>query len=100
MDLLFITQYTCFIFMVINAMILGISSIHVRWKNKRYEQSRWLFFVAMIGFASQFFVQMKFGFRATSTELGALINILFYIPCFTLTALGIYNIEAPHAHCC
>lgn len=55
MDLLFITQYTCFIFMVINAMILGISSIHVRWKNKRYEQSRWLFFVAMIGFASQFF---------------------------------------------
>ena len=34
MDLLFITQYTCFIFMVINAMILGISSIHVRWKNK------------------------------------------------------------------
>ena len=44
MDLLFITQYTCFIFMVINAMILGISSIHVRWKNKRYEQSRWLFF--------------------------------------------------------
>lgn len=54
MDLLFITQYTCFIFMVINAMILGISSIHVRWKNKRYEQSRWLFFVAMIGFASQF----------------------------------------------
>lgn len=98
MDLLFITQYTCFIFMVINAMILGISSIHVRWKNKRYEQSRWLFFVAMIGFASQFFVQMKFGFRATSTELGALINIIFYIPCFTLTALGIYNIEAPHAH--
>lgn len=84
--------------MVINAMILGISAIHVRWRNKRYELSRWLFFVAMIGFASQFFVQMKYGFRATSTELGALVNTLFYTPCFTLTALGIYNIEAPHAH--
>lgn len=60
MDLLFITQYTCFIFMVINAMILGISSIHVRWKNKRYEQSRWLFFGSVEKYWGCFFCFIVF----------------------------------------
>lgn len=97
MDWLFIIQYTCLIFMVINAIILGVSSIHVRWKNKRYEQSRWLLFVAMLGFALQFFVQMAGGFRAAGADMGALINTLFYPPFFTCMALGIYNIEVPQA---
>ena len=83
--------------MVINAIILGVSSIHVRWKNKRYEQSRWLLFVAMLGFALQFFVQMAGGFRAAGADMGALINTLFYPPFFTCMALGIYNIEMPQA---
>lgn len=83
--------------MVINAIILGVSSIHVRWKNKRYEQSRWLLFVAMLGFALQFFVQMAGGFRAAGADMGALINTLFYPPFFTCMALGIYNIEVPQA---
>ena len=97
MNSLFIIQYTCLIFMVINAIILGVSSIHVRWKNKRYEQSRWLLFVAMLGFALQFFVQMAGGFRAAGADMGALINTLFYPPFFTCMALGIYNIEMPQA---
>ena len=83
--------------MVINAIILGVSSIHIRWKNKRYEQSRWLLFVAMLGFALQFFVQIVGGFRAAGADMGALINTLFYPPFFTCMALGIYNIEVPQA---
>lgn len=39
-----------------------------------------------------------FGFRATDANLGAIINILIYTPCFTLISMGIYNIEATHAN--
>lgn len=40
--------------------------------------------------------EMHYGFRATSTYLGAVINILVYQPCFTLFAMAIYNVEATH----
>lgn len=54
--------------------------------------------IAMIGLALQYFMQMFFGFRATDANLGAIINILIYTPCFTLISMGIYNIEATHAN--
>jgi len=97
MDSLYLLQFACFIFMLINALILGISHLHVRWENKRYERSRWMIFVAMIGMAIQYVVQMAFGFRASDDDLGAVINILIYTPCFSLISMGIYNIEATHA---
>lgn len=96
MDSLFLLQFACFIFMLINAFILGISHLHVRWENKRYERSRWMIFIAMIGMAIQYVVQMAFGFRASDDDLGAIINILIYTPCFSLISMGIYNIEATH----
>ena len=96
MDSLFLLQFACFIFMLINALILGISHLHVRWENKRYERSRWMIFIAMIGMAIQYVVQMAFGFRASDDDLGAIINILIYTPCFSLISMGIYNIEATH----
>ena len=96
MDSLFLLQFACFIFMLINALILGISHLHVRWENKRYERSRWMIFIAMIGMAIQYVVQMAFGFRASDDDLGAVINILIYTPCFSLISMGIYNIEATH----
>lgn len=42
MDSLFLLQFACFIFMFINAFIVALSCLHVRWKNKRYERSRWM----------------------------------------------------------
>ena len=95
---LFLLQFACLIFMVVNALILAFTHLHVRWLNKRYERSRWLIFVAMLGLAIQYLVQMIYGFRATDDGLGAIINILVYTPCFTLIAMGIYNIEATHAN--
>ena len=35
--------------MLTNAFIVAISYLHVRWENKRYERSRWMTFIAMIG---------------------------------------------------
>lgn len=84
--------------MLINALIIGITRLHIRWKNKRYERARLFILAAMIGMAAQYLIQMLFGFRAADDDLGAIVNILIYTPCFTLIDMGIYNIEATHSY--
>ena len=98
MDSLYLLQFACFIFMLINAFFVAFSHLHVRWKNKRYERSRWMIVGAMIGLAIQYVIQMTFGFRATHDNLGAVINILAYTPCFSLISIGIYNIETTRSN--
>ena len=98
MDSLFLLQFACFIFMLINAFIVALSHLHVRWENKRYERSRWMIVTALLGLAIQYAVQMGFGFRAADDSLGAVVNILIYTPCFSLISMGIYNIETTHSN--
>ena len=96
MDSLYLLQFACFIFMLINAIILGITHLQVKWVNRRYECSRWLILAGMTGLAIQYLLQMLLGFRAKSDDLGAIFNILVYTPCIITISMGIYNIEAPH----
>ena len=98
MDSLFLFQFACFIFMLVNAFIVALSHLHVRWENKRYERSRWMIVIALIGLAIQYVIQMGFGFRAADDSLGAVVNILVYTPCFSLISMGIYNIEATRSN--
>ena len=98
MDSLYLLQFACFIFMLINAIILGITHLHVKWNNRRYEWSRWLILAGMLGLAMQYLLQMLLGIRAKSDDLGAIFNILVYTPCIITIAMGIYNIEATHAN--
>ncbi len=98
MDSLFLLQFACFVFMIINAFVIAISHLHVRWENGRYERSRWMLFIAMVGMAIQYAVQMVFGFRAAGDDLGAVVNIIIYTPCFTLISMGIYNLETTGAN--
>ena len=98
MDFLYFLQFACFIFMLINALILGITHLHMKWTNRRYEWSRWLILAGMMGLAIQYLLQMLLGFRAKSDDLGAVFNILVYTPCITTISMGIYNIEATHAN--
>ena len=98
MDSLYFLQFACFIFMLINALILGITHLHMKWTNRRYEWSRWMILAGMMGLAIQYLLQMHLGFRAKSDDLGAIFNILVYTPCITTIAMGIYNIEATHAN--
>ena len=98
MDSLYFLQFACFIFMLINALILGITHLHMKWVNRRYEWSRWLILAGMTGLAIQYLLQMLLGFRAKSDDLGAVFNIFVYTPCFTTISMGIYNIEATHAN--
>lgn len=97
-DSLYFLQFACFIFMLINALILGITHLHMKGVNRRYEWSRWLILAGMTGLAIQYLLQMLLGFRAKSDDLGAIFNILVYTPCFTTISMGIYNIEATHAN--
>lgn len=50
-DSLYFLQFACFIFMLINALILGITHLHMKWTNRRYEWSRWLILAGMTGLA-------------------------------------------------
>ena len=84
--------------MLINAFIVALSHLHVRWENKRYERSRWMIVTALLGLAIQYVIQMGFGFRAADDSLGAVVNILVYTPCFSLISMGIYNIEATRSN--
>ncbi len=82
--------------MFISAFFIAATRLHVRWINRRYECSRWMIFAALLFMAVHFFLQMYFGFRATGAAVGAVINALVYLPCFTLFSMAIYNIEATH----
>lgn len=94
MDSLYKLQLVCFVFMLMNAAALGLTRLHVKWVNKRYEFSRWTLFVSVLLMALQYFVQMEFGIRAASDEVATVVNILFYMPCFAMFAVAIYNIVA------
>lgn len=94
--MLYLLQFACLIFMFISAFFIAVTRLHVRWINRRYEWSRWMIFAALLFMAVHFFLQMYFGFRAMGAAVGAVINVLVYLPCFTLFSMAIYNIEATH----
>lgn len=94
--MLYLLQFACLIFMFISAFFIAVTRLHVRWINRRYEWSRWMIFSALLFMAVHFFLQMYFGFRATDEDVGAVINMLVYMPSFTLISMAIYNIEATH----
>lgn len=94
--MLYLLQFACLIFMFISAFFIAVTRLHVRWINRRYEWSRWMIFAALLFMAVHFFLQMYFGFRATDEDVEAVINVLVYLPCFTLFSMAIYNIEATH----
>lgn len=97
---LYLLQFACFIFMLVNAAFIGLSSLNARWENRRYERSRWMVFFAFLGMACQYLLQMRLGFRASGDDMGAVINMLVYTPCFMLISKAIYNIEATRTSSC
>ncbi|MFR4048235.1 MAG: hypothetical protein ACLT05_00425 [Segatella copri] len=47
MDTLYLLQFTCFLFMLVNILNLDITRLHMKWMNRRYEVSRWLVIKSM-----------------------------------------------------
>ena len=75
MDSLFLFQFACFIFMLVNAFFVALSHLHVRWENKRYERSRWMIVIALIGLAIQYVIQM--GFTSCTVPLTLYAHLSF-----------------------
>lgn len=92
MDTLYLLQFACFLFMFINILILGITRLHMKWMNRRYEVSRWLIIGAMVGLAIQFLMQMLLGFRAQDAAVGA-VSTFWSIPLASRSSLLAFTIS-------
>lgn len=77
MNILFLTQFACFIVSGMLALFLILTRFQIRWPNHRYEVSRWLMCGAMLALTFHFVLQMAFDIRAKSDAIGAVVNILF-----------------------
>ena len=91
MDKLYLLQFACFVFMLVSAGYLGLSSLHVHWRNRRFERSRWMLFLALLVLGAHYLLQMVMKIRVAGDDLGAVVNMLVYTPCFMLISKAIYN---------
>lgn len=91
---IFILQLICCTVTGILALHLAMASLQVRWKNRRYETSRWLLCGSMVVFCIHYFLQMTQGFRAQGADVGAVVNIMFYTPVVFAITLSIINMES------
>ena len=86
MNTLFLLQFACCIIVSMLGLILVLSRFQIRWSNRRYEVSRWLLAFSMFVLAGHYVLQMTYGFRAKSDEIGAVVNnsLLFsyFFHCF------------------
>lgn len=85
---LLIVQCCCFSVTLTLALILLFSRLHQRFVSKSYEVSRVLLIFAFLLYAVHYLLQMIFGFRAQGEDVGALVNIVFYLPIALLLALA------------
>jgi len=92
MNILFLTQFACFIISCMLALLLILTRFQIRWPNRRYEVSRWLMCGAMLALTFHFVLQMAFDIRAKSDAIGAVVNILFYAPIEYLISYATFNL--------
>lgn len=79
-SILLMVQFLCFALCIILALMLGMSRIYQQSTYVGYETSRMMLIFGLILLAVHFYLQMHYGFRARSEEVGALVNILFFSP--------------------
>lgn len=91
---IFILQLICCTITGMLGLHIAMASLQVRWKEKRYETSRWLLCGSMAVFCIHYFLQMTQGFRAQGADVGAVVNIMFYTPVVFAITLSIINMES------
>lgn len=94
MTSIFILQLICCIITGMLGLHIAMASLQVRWKERRYETSRWLLCGSMAVFCIHYFLQMTQGFRAQGADVGAVVNIMFYTPVVFAITLSIINMES------
>lgn len=93
MSSLYLLQYTCLLVFAMQTLVLVVSRFQVSVVNRQYEKSRWSLVVAALLLVIHYGLQMAYGFRAHSDDVGVIINILFYTPVTFLVAHSILNLE-------
>lgn len=94
MTSIFILQLICCTITGMLGLHIAMASLQVRWKERRYETSRWLLCGSMVIFCIHYFLQMTQGFRAQGADVGAVINIMFYTPVVFAITLSIISMES------
>lgn len=94
MTSIFILQLICCTITGMLGLHIAMASLQVRWKERRYETSRWLLCGSMVIFCIHYFLQMTQGFRAQGADVGAVVNIMFYTPVVFAITLSIINMES------
>ena len=93
LPLLLLLQSSCFTITLTLAVVLLMSRWHLRSSSRAYETSRWLLIAALTLYVIHYLLQMLFGFRARGEDVGALVNILFYMPAALLLACATLRIS-------
>lgn len=94
MKTLFVLQFMCCVGTAVAAFMLALSRFQMRWRNRRYEQSRWILFVVMLIFAAYYLVSMRFRFDDYGADVAALTAMLVYTPASFSIAYAIINLVA------
>ena len=91
---LLLLQSSCFSVMLVLALLLLMSRWHMKATSHNYETSRWLLIAALVLYVIHYLLQMIFGFRANSEDVGTLVNMVFYLPVAFLMASATLRISA------
>ena len=98
MDILFLIQFACMTVMTILALVTGITHFYVQRPYKLFEESRWMLMLALLLFVLHFGLQMGYGFRAQGADVGAVVNIIFYVPIGFLVNLSLLHLMESGNH--
>lgn len=96
-DTLFLLQFGCCTVTTMLALMLIVSRVQVRWRNIHYEQSRWMLLAAMLLLTAHYILQMVCDLRASGDDVGAAVNILFYMPVYFLISHAALSVESTAA---
>lgn len=78
--------------MAMLAFFVFVSRYYVTYRNRQFEQSRWMIVVALLLFVVHYMCQMRLGWRQQGNDVGVLFNLLFYSPSAILLSWSQLNI--------
>lgn len=97
-DLLLLIQACALTVAGLLCFLLVAARFYQPQTSANYEKSRWLLFTAMLLAAVHYVLQIVFGLRAHSDDLGALVNILFYTPVAWLLTYSSLRLVSDRKH--
>lgn len=80
MDMLYLFQLVSLMLCMLLAAMLALMACFQPKVYWRYEGARWTTVGALVLLSVHYFLQMHYGLRAQGDDVGAVVNILFYVP--------------------